>query len=227
MKIIAKIYTDFPEKFGIPRQSCLVSEAKGKIIFEPEYRSNEAVRGLDEFDYIWLLWDFSLWERDKKEWSPTVRPPRLGGNKRIGVFATRSPNRPNPVGLSSVKLDKIEYTDNGPVLWVSGIDMANETPIYDIKPYLAYVDCHTDASNGFAEETVDYSLDVEISESLIDIIGTDKWNVVEKILSKDPRPSYQDDDRIYGMSYADMEIKFKVANNTVYVMDVLKTSRGL
>ena len=227
MKIIAKIYTDFPEKFGIPRQSCLVSEAKGKIIFEPEYRCNEAVRGLDEFNYIWLLWDFSLWKRDKKEWSPTVRPPRLGGNKRVGVFATRSPNRPNSIGLSSVKLDKIEYTDNGPVLWVSGIDMANETPIYDIKPYLAYVDCHTDASNGFAEETVDYSLDVEISDRLIDIIGTNKWNIVEKILSKDPRPSYQDDDRIYGMSYADMEIKFKVVNNTVYVVDVLKTSRGL
>lgn len=226
MKIIAKIYTDFPEKFGIPRQSCMVSEAKGKIIFEPEYRSNEAVRGLDEFNYIWLLWDFSLCGKNKKGWSPTVRPPRLGGNKRVGVFATRSPNRPNSIGLSSVKLDKIEYTDNGPVLWVSGIDMANETPIYDIKPYLSYVDCHTDAGNGFAEETVEYSLDVEIADSLIEIIGTDKWNAVEKILSKDPRPSYQDDDRIYGMSYADMEIKFKVVNNTVCVVDVLKTSRG-
>ena len=151
MKIIARIETDFPEKFGIPRQSGLVEELKGTIVFEPEYRKPEALKGLEGYNYIWLLWQFEGVERDN--WSVTVRPPRLGGNKHMGVFATRSPFRPNPIGLSSVKLESIELeTARGPVLHVSGIDLRHNTPIYDIKPYLPYVDCHTDATGGFAHE---------------------------------------------------------------------------
>lgn len=165
MKRIGYIYTDFPEKFGIPRQSGLVEELKGKIVFEPAYRTADAVRGLEGFNYIWLLWEFEGVKRDS--WSATVRPPRLGGNKHMGVFATRSPYRPNPIGLSSVKLDRIELTEQGPVLYVSGIDLRNRTPIFDIKPYLPYVDCHPDAVDGFAGEVKEYALEVVFPEELL------------------------------------------------------------
>ena len=165
MKVIAYIYTDFPEKFGIPRQSGLVEGAIGKIIFEPEYRVAEAVRGLEAYSHIWVLWKFS--ESERKEWSPTVRPPRLGGNKRMGVFATRSPFRPNPIGLSSVRLERVELDEKfGPVLWVSGVDMLDGTPIYDIKPYLAYCDSHAEALCGFADEVKEHALKVTFDEGV-------------------------------------------------------------
>ena len=193
MKIIARIETDFPEKFGIPRQSGLVEELKGTIVFEPEYRKPEALKGLEGYNYIWLLWQFEGVERDN--WSVTVRPPRLGGNKHMGVFATRSPFRPNPIGLSSVKLESIELeTARGPVLHVSGIDLRHNTPIYDIKPYLPYVDCHTDATGGFAHEVKDYELQVEFTQELLEKIKdkiaqkkekANSANPVDDVLAKD------------------------------------------
>lgn len=221
MKIIAHIRTDFPEKFGLPRQSGLVKELKGRIIFEPKYRNPEAVRGLSEFSHIWLLWGFSHAE-NKSEWSPTVRPPRLGGNKRVGVFATRSPFRPNPIGLSSVKLDDISFDKKyGPVIHVSGIDMTDMTPIYDIKPYLAYVDSHPDATDGFASKTVNYSLQVNIPDKFLDLIPGDYFDEIYGILRNDPRPSYQNDaERIYGLKYKNLEIKFKVSDNILTVCDI-------
>lgn len=172
VKIIGHIYTDFPEKFGIPRQSGLVEELKGKIVFESEYRNADAVRGLEEYDYIWLLWEFQGTERET--WSATVRPPRLKGNKRVGVFATRSPFRPNHIGLSSVRLDKVEITELGPVLYVSGIDLRDGTPIYDIKPYLAYVDSHPEAKGGFADDVKDYELEVEFPKGLLEKFPKEK-----------------------------------------------------
>ena len=222
MKIIAYIRTDFPEKFGLPRQSGLIEKLKGKIIFEPEYRNTDAVRGLSEFSHIWLLWGFSLAE-NKSEWSPTVRPPRLGGNKRVGVFATRSPFRPNPIGLSSVKLDEISFDKKyGPIIHVSGIDMADMTPVYHIKPYLAYVDSHPDAVDGFASKTVDYSLDVIIPDKFLTIIPVGCSEEILGILKNDPRPSYQHDpERVYGLKYKNFEIKFKVSDNILTVCDIL------
>lgn len=220
MKVIAHIKTDFPEKFGIPRQSGLVSKTAGMIVFEPEYRNNTALAGLEGFSHLWLIWEFS--ESKNRKWSPTVRPPRLGGNKRVGVFATRSPNRPNPIGLSSVALERIQYTeDYGPVIYVSGVDMMDNTPIYDIKPYLAYVDCHADAIDGFAKEVKNYSLSVDIPNEFRKMLGEDKTGTLTEILSQDPRPSYQDDsERVYGMKFAGFEIKFRVDNKTVYVCDI-------
>ena len=221
MKRIARIRTDFPEKFGIPRQSGLVKALMGKIVFEPEYRNSEALRGLEEFSHLWLIWEFS--EMKSEGWSPTVRPPRLGGNKRVGVFATRSPNRPNPIGLSSVKLEKIEDTKDGVVLIVSGADMVDGTPIYDIKPYLPYVDCHPEATDGFAGEVKDYSLKVEFPEDLQNRISAAKSRILAEILAGDPRPSYQNDsERVYGMKFSGMEVKFRVENGVLYVCDITK-----
>lgn len=227
MKVIARIKTDFPDKFGVPRQSGMADELVGKIIFEKEYRNPDALRGLEDFTYLWIIWGFSLIE-ETESWRPTVRPPRLGGNKRVGVFATRSPYRPNPIGLSSVKLAKIDYdAADGPVIYVSGIDMVDDTPIYDIKPYLPYADSHNDASDGFAKDTIDYGLRVCIDECLKKAVPQDKLEALIKALSYDPRPSYQyDAERVYGMSFTDLEIKFKVAGGILTVCDIIKASKG-
>ena len=221
MKIIAKIYTEFDEKFGIPRQSGIVSETVGRIVFEPEYRNSEAFRGIDGYSHLWLIWNFS--ESEREEFSPTVRPPRLGGNKRMGVFATRSPFRPNPIGLSSVRLVGIEKSEKeGTVLLVRGADMLDGTPIYDIKPYLPFTDSHPDAVGGFADPVRDYELKVDFPEHLLRMISEDRRDALIKILSCDPRPSYQDDEsREYGMKFASYEIFFKVAHGTITVTKVV------
>lgn len=221
MKIIARIETDFPEKFGIPRQSGLVEELKGTIIFEPEYRNPDALKGLEGYNYIWLLWQFEGVERDG--WSVTVRPPRLGGNKHMGVFATRSPFRPNPIGLSSVKLERIELnTERGPVLHVAGIDLRHNTPIYDIKPYLPYVDCHTDATGGFAHEVKDYELEVIFPEALLVKIPEEKRDAIVEVLKQDPRPSYHNNPtRKYGVSYAGYDVRFVVEKDVLTVIEVV------
>lgn len=213
---IAHIRTDFPEKFGIPRQSGLAA-AKGKIIFEKMYRSAQAVRGIENYSHLWILWEFSESIRD--QWSPTVRPPRLGGNERVGVFATRSPFRPNPIGLSCVCLDGVEMSaEYGPVLYVTGADLMDKTPIYDIKPYLPYADAYPEAVGGFAEERKSYRLEVVFSEQCREMFAQQELKVLEEILSQDPRPSYQEDlNRVYGMAYAGREVKFKVENGTVLV----------
>lgn len=222
MKVIAKIHTDFPTKFGIPRQSGL-STNEAVIVFEPEYRQEEALRGIEEYSHLWLIWEFS--EVKNKQWSPTVRPPRLGGNKRVGVFATRSPFRPNPVGLSCVKLLKKEKTAQGTVLLVSGADMMDNTPIYDIKPYIPYADCHPEAQGSFAEKHKNYSLQVECCEELMSLVPESKRTPLMEILAQDPRPSYIDDpDRVYGFEYAGFEIKFTVKDKTLKVTDISKLS---
>lgn len=218
MKTIAKIRTDFPTKFGIPRQSGLVEELKGMVVFEPEYRNPEALRGLEDFSHIWLLWEFSEAVSDK--WSPTVRPPKLGGNVRKGVFATRSPFRPNSIGLSSVKLESIEYTEKfGTVLIVSGADLMDGTPIVDIKPYVPYSDCHTDAVGGFAKDGSE-KLSVIFPDSLQKNVPAEKLNALIKVLELDPRPAYQNDpERIYGFGFAGMEIRFKVFGSVLTVTE--------
>lgn len=222
MKTIARIKTDMPDKFGIPRQSGIVKELEGKIIFEPEYRVKEALQGIEEFSHLWLLWEFSENRRDS--WSPTVRPPRLGGEIRKGVFATRSPFRPNPIGMSCVKLERIEYTKElGPIIYVSGVDLMNDTPIYDIKPYITYTDSRPDAVQGFAEEFKDYSLKIEFPQELLNIIPKDKQAGLIGILKHDPRPAYQNlPDRVYGVRYMDFDIHFKVKNNILTVTDIKK-----
>ena len=220
MKAIAHIHTDFPTKFGIPRQSGIIASLQGRIVFEPEYRIAEAVRGLEDFSYIWLLWEFSKTVRDT--WSPTVRPPRLGGNVRKGVFATRSPFRPNPIGLSSVRLEKVDVDPKlGPILYVSGIDLMDGTPIYDIKPYIAYTDSHPDAVSGFASTPAEYLLEVDFPEDLLrQVPESQRENLIE-VLALDPRPHYQDDpERIYGMAYGGMEVKFKVEGIQLTVLEV-------
>ena len=215
-KIIARIKTDFKEKFGIPRQSG-IAKTKAKIVFEPEYRVREALRGIDGYSHLWLLWEFSEAQRDG--WSPTVRPPRLGGNKRMGVFATRSPYRPNPVGLSSVKLIEIEESENdGVVLIVEGADLLDGTPIYDIKPYLAYTDAHPDAIGGFADDVRDYSIKVNFDLHLLNQIPEDKRDALITILENDPRPSYKEEgEREYGMKYAGFDVFFKVKDGELTV----------
>lgn len=221
LKTIAYIHTDFPTKFGIPRQSGL-ADTQGEIIFEPEYRNQDALRGIEEYSHLWLLWEFS--EAVREEWSPTVRPPRLGGNQRVGVFATRSPFRPNPVGLSCVELERIEMREGvGPVLHIKGADLMDGTPIYDIKPYLPYVDCHAEATGGFAERVKGYSLKVEIPEEWLAVVHEDKREPLKQILSQDPRPSYQKNpDRVYGMEYAGMEVRFKVQKEILTVCEIRK-----
>lgn len=219
MKIIARIKTPFPDKFAIPRQSGL-TETEGTIVFEEEFRNDDALRGIEEFSHLWLIWGFS--EISKKEWSPTVRPPRLGGNKRVGVFATRSPFRPNPIGLSSVRLISVDKTAQGTVLRVSGADLMDGTPIYDIKPYLPYTDCHNDATGGFSEKVLSYSLDVIFPSELKENLTLQEAQEIESILSQDPRPAYIDEpDRLYGFKYKDKEIKFKVADKTATIIEII------
>ena len=216
LKVIAKISTDFKEKFGIPRQSG-IAKTVGKIVFEPEYRVREALRGIDGYSHLWLLWEFSKARRDG--WSPTVRPPRLGGNKRMGVFATRSPYRPNSIGLSSVRLLSVEESaDDGLVLLVEGADLLDGTPIYDIKPYLPFTDSHPDAIGGFADDVREYGLKVNFSLQLLEKVPEIKREALITILENDPRPSYKDDgDHEYGMVYSDLDIFFKVEDGTLTV----------
>lgn len=214
MKTIALIKTDMKEKFGLPRQSGLIPGLHGRIVFEPEYKNEAAIKGLDGFSHIWVIWRFDGFDNGK--WSPTVRPPRLGGNKRIGVFATRSPNRPNPIGLSLLRLEKIE---NGE-LYVSGIDMRDGTRIYDIKPYLKITDCRPDAVDGFAEDTAENRVNV-VFECNTDMLTETELETVTQMLEQDPHPAYKTDaNRTYGMSYKDREIKFCVAENTVTVKEI-------
>ena len=219
---IAKIVTDFDSKFGIPRQSGIVKNLSGTVIFEKKYRSPDAIRGIEGFSHLWLIWGFS--ENMDKEYSPTVRPPRLGGNERMGVFATRSPFRPNHLGLSSVKLERVEFTEkHGYVLHVSGADMVNGTPIYDIKPYLSFTDCIPEARGGFADSVKDYALDVVIETKLPDSFPTEKTDTLTGILAEDPRPSYiEDENRVYGFPFAGFEIKFKVKGKVLTVISVEK-----
>lgn len=219
LKKIATIHTDFPAKFGIPRQSGM-ADSVARIVFESEYRDESALRGIEEYSHLWLLWHFS--EVLNEGWRPTVRPPRLGGNKRMGVFATRSPYRPNPVGLSSVRLLRIEKTEKeGCVLIVSGADLMDGTPIFDIKPYLAFTDSHPDAVCGFADRVYDHRLTVEYHPELMAELPPEKQEELLDVLSLDPRPSYQDDaQRIYGMTFAEYEIKFRVEGDTLYVVSI-------
>ena len=225
IKTIARIYNDFPQKFGIPRQSNLVTSLKAKIIFEPEFRNSDALRGLNDYSHIWLIWGFS--ENIRESWSPSVRPPRLGGNTRLGVFATRSPFRPNPIGLSSVRLEHIEmHSEYGPILYVSGADLMNHTPIFDIKPYLTFTDSHPDASNGFAGPIKDFTLNVECPPHLMVQIPEIHRQTVIDLLAQNPRPTYQNDpDRIYGFSFAGMEIRFKINGNTLSICDIEKSNK--
>ncbi len=220
MKIIGHIETDFVTKFGLPRQSGICDGLHGRIVLEPEYRREEAFRGLEGFSHIWLLWKFS--EAEREEWAPTVRPPRLGGNKRMGVFATRSPFRPNNIGLSCVRLEKIAYDEaESPVLYVSGIDMMNGTPIFDIKPYVPVADCRPDATDGFTQYTKDYSLEVDFPCELLEILPEDKREGALQMLSQDPRPSYiEDEERIFGVMYAGYDIRFRVSENILTVCEV-------
>ncbi len=222
LQVIAHIHTEFPTKFGIPRQSGIIESLQGTIVFEPEYRNPEAVRGLEEFSHLWLIWEFS--EAKRESWSPTVRPPRLGGNVRKGVFATRSPFRPNPIGLSSVKLEKAEIDPKlGPVLHVSGADLMNGTPIYDIKPYIVYTDSHPDAVSGFADKPAEYLLDVDFPEELLAQVPETQRESLIAVLTHDPRPQYQDDpERVYGMAFGNLEIKFKVDGMQLIVLEITK-----
>ena len=222
MKIIGHIQTDFPTKFGIPRQSGLVQELKGIITFEPEYRNPEAFRGLEEFSHIWLLWKFS--KSEKAHWSATVKPPRLGGKKRMGVFATRSPYRPNDIGLSSVKLEKIVYDEkSGPMLYVAGIDLMDGTPIYDIKPYITYADSHPEATEGFAAAVKEKKLQVNFPEELLKRYPAEKQSAILEVLKQDPRPAYDTDEtRVYGVEFAGFDVRFTVAGERLEVRDVVK-----
>ena len=220
MKIIAHIRTDFPTKFGIPRQSGCVESLRGRIIMEPEYRQPEAFRGLEDFSHIWLLWEFS--EAIRSDWSPTVRPPRLGGNTRKGVFATRSPFRPNPLGLSCVKLEKIEFDKGlGPVLHVTGADLMDHTPIYDIKPYLPEFDSHPSAQGGFTAQIDKKALEVVIPEALLLKLPGELHQPLREVLAHDPRPGYQEDpQRVYGMPFGGFDIRFSVAEGILRVCQV-------
>ena len=220
MKIIARIRSDFPTKFGIPRQSGLVDELRATVVFEPEYRNPDALRGLEGFSHIWLIWQFSQAVRDT--WSPTVRPPRLGGNARMGVFATRSPFRPNPVGLSCVRLAGIEKDPElGPVLVVAGADLMDSTPILDIKPYVPYADCHPEASGGFTGATGGDTLAVDFPAALLERVPADRRAALTGILARDPRPSYQHDpERVYGLDFAGVNVRFTVEGDTLTVRSV-------
>jgi tRNA-Thr(GGU) m(6)t(6)A37 methyltransferase TsaA len=221
MKVIAHIHTDFPTKFGIPRQSGIVEELKATIVFEPEYRNPEAFRGIEGFSHIWIIWAFSETMRDT--WSPMVRPPRLGGIKRMGVFATRSPFRPNAIGLSCVRLEKVElYTELGPVLHVSGADLMDLTPIYDIKPYLPYTDSHPEASGGFADPVKDYALEVIFPEQWLVMIPEERRDALMGVLAHDPRPAYQKDpERIYGFEFSGFDVRFTVKDNVLTIYEIL------
>ncbi|MDD6683564.1 MAG: tRNA (N6-threonylcarbamoyladenosine(37)-N6)-methyltransferase TrmO [Clostridiales bacterium] len=220
MQIIAHLHNDFPTKFGLPRQSGLAKNMLSTIVFEKEYQVPEALRGLDGYSHLWLLWEFHQAKRES--WSPTVRPPRLGGNTRMGVFATRSPFRPNPIGLSCVKLEEIKKTaEHGYVLIVSGADLMDGTPIFDIKPYLPYADCHPEATGGFAQDVMGHALKVKFPEEWLEKIPEDRRETLLSILEQDPRPGYQQDPgRIYGFAYGQWEIKFRVEGESLTVCQV-------
>ena len=224
IRVIARMKSDFPTKFGIPRQSGLVEELHSTIIFEPEFRNPDALRGIEEFSHIWLIWQFS--EAVRQDWSPTVRPPRLGGNIRMGVFATRSPFRPNNLGLSSVKLLGVEHTtEYGTVLHVAGADLMDGTPIFDIKPYIPYGDAHPDATGGFTDQAKDFILGVQFPQHLLDKIPQDKQSAAIGVLTHDPRPSYQKQaDRVYGLNFAGFDIRFQVIDDTLTVLEVTETA---
>lgn len=222
MNIIARMKSDFPTKFGIPRQSGLVDTLTSTIVFEPEYRNPDALRGIDDYTHLWIIWRFS--EAVRTKWSPTVRPPRLGGNTRMGVFATRSPFRPNSIGLSSVKLIGVEQTlEFGTVLHVAGADLMDGTPIFDIKPYIPYSDCHPDATGGFTDNAKDFILEVSFPCYLLEKLPENKRQAAIDVLSHDPRPSYQRiPERIYGLQFAGYDIRFQVDSNYLKVIDVSK-----
>jgi len=217
---IAHIRSDFPEKFGIPRQSGLVEELTATVVFAPEYRDMSALRGLEGFSHIWLIWEFSKARREG--WSPTVRPPRLGGNQRLGVFATRSPFRPNPIGLSCVRLTEVRQDAKlGPVLLVAGADLMDGTPIYDIKPYLPYADCKPEAAGGFAAQPKGADLEVDCPEEMLRAVREEKRSALLSVLAQDPRPQYQSDpERVYGMAFAGLEVKFRVEGNRLTVTEI-------
>ena len=220
MKIIARIHTDFTDKFGIPRQSGLVPELTARIVFAPEYRDPNALTGIEGYDRLWLIWQFS--QAVREDWSPTVRPPRLGGNRRMGVFATRSPFRPNAMGLSSVQLDRVELDPQlGPVLHVRGADLMDGTPIFDIKPYISYGDCHPDATGGFTDSLAHAPLTVDCARSLLERIPADSREGLLGVLAGDPRPRYQEDpQRVYGLAFAGYNIRFTVDGDRLTVVDV-------
>lgn len=225
LTVVARIHTGFPAKFGIPRQSGLV-DTEGVIIFEPPFRNQDMLRGIEEYSHLWIVWGFS--ESMGKEWHPTVRPPRLGGNQRMGVFATRSPFRPNPIGISCVKLEKADTENSeGPVLWVTGVDMMDGTPIYDIKPYLSYVDSIPEASGGFSDRVKGYALEVDCPKRWMKMVPEAERERLLQILSQDPRPSYQNDPgRVYGMEYAGMEVRFRVESGRLIVCEVTCINNG-
>ena len=220
MKTIARIRSAFPTKFGIPRQAGLVPELRSLIVFEPEYRNPDALRGIGEFSHLWLIWEFS--EARRADWSPTVRPPRLGGNTRMGVFATRSPFRPNPIGLSCVELLEVRETPEwGTVLVVGGADLMDGTPIYDIKPYIPYADCRPEAAGGFTDRAEDFLLQVELPEDLAEKVPPEQREALMGVLSHDPRPSYHSDPaRIYGMNSGDLDVRFRVAEGRLTVVEI-------
>ena len=220
LRVIARVHSDFPTKFGIPRQSGLVDALRARVVFEPEYRSPEAVRGLEEFSHIWLIWQFS--QAVREGWSPTVRPPRLGGNRRLGVFATRSPFRPNALGLSVVGLERIELdAGQGPVLHITGADLLDGTPIYDVKPYLPYADAHPEAQGGFTDRTPRGRLEVRCPEALLTRVPEEKRKALLGVLAEDPRPSYQaDPERVYGMAFAGVEVRFSVEGGILRVREI-------
>jgi len=225
IQIIARMKSDFPTKFGIPRQSGLVEQLHSTIVFEPEFRNPEALRGIEDFSHLWIIWQFS--QAVRQGWSATVRPPRLGGNTRMGVFATRSPFRPNNLGLSSVKILGVEQTaDMGTVIHVAGADLMDGTPIFDIKPYIPYSDCHPGASGGFTDSVGDFLLTVDFPAHLMDLLPENKRQAAIGVLSHDPRPSYQHDpERIYGLTFAGYDIRFSVRNDTLLVRDVVKADK--
>lgn len=224
IKVIARIRSDFQTKFGIPRQSGLVDALCAAVVFEPEFRNPDALRGIEGFSHLWLIWQFSAAVRET--WSPTVRPPRLGGNERMGVFATRSPFRPNALGLSCVRLERVEHTAEGPVLLVAGADLMDGTPIYDIKPYLPYADCRPDASGGFAPQRGE-TLAVDFPAALLSRVPEDKRGALTGVLAQDPRPHYQDDPaRLYGMRFAGLEVRFHVADGAVHVVELTEARDG-
>ena len=224
MKVIARIRSDFPEKFGIPRQSGLVPELRAKIVFEPEFRNADALRGIEGFSHLWLIWQFSAAVRET--WSPTVRPPRLGGNERVGVFATRSPFRPNAVGLSCVKLEGVAHEEgSGDVLIVSGADLMDGTPIYDVKPYLPYADAHPEARGGFAPSPKE-TLAVDCPPELLAALPEGQREALLGVLAQDPRPQYQHDpERVYGMSFGGWDVKFRVCGERLEVLSLTENQQ--
>ena len=223
MEPVAHIRSDFPTKFGVPRQAGLVEELRAAVVFAPPYQVPEALRGIEGFSHLWLIWEFS--QNRREGWSPTVRPPRLGGNQRLGVFATRSPFRPNPIGLSCVRLEKVELdTPEGPVLHISGADLVDGTPIFDIKPYIPCADCHPEAAGGFAGAAPERALTVDIPPLLLERVPPDRREALTGVLAQDPRPSYQDDpERVYGFGFAGLEVRFRVDGKTLTVVDITQS----